>query len=105
MTAYLETKSLNVSFGGLKALNDCSFTIEQGRITCLVGPNGAGKTTIFYMIVGLVPATSGRVLLEAAPADTDVAAMRTHLLEVAHVREVHDLHVWTVTSSLPALSA
>jgi cobalt-zinc-cadmium efflux system protein len=48
---------------------------------------------------------SGRVLLEAAPADTDVAAMRAHLLEVAHVREVHDLHVWTVTSSLPALSA
>jgi cobalt-zinc-cadmium efflux system protein len=48
---------------------------------------------------------SGRVLLEAAPADTDLAAMRAHLLEVPHVREVHDLHVWTVTSSLPTLSA
>jgi cobalt-zinc-cadmium efflux system protein len=48
---------------------------------------------------------SGRVLLEAAPADTDLAAMRAHLLEVSHVREVHDLHVWTVTSSLPTLSA
>jgi cobalt-zinc-cadmium efflux system protein len=48
---------------------------------------------------------SGRILLEAAPADTDLAAMRAHLLEVPHVREVHDLHVWTVTSSLPTLSA
>ena len=48
---------------------------------------------------------SGRILLEAAPAGSDLALMRSHLLEVPHVRAVHDLHVWTVTSSLPALSA
>jgi cobalt-zinc-cadmium efflux system protein len=48
---------------------------------------------------------SGRILLEGAPADTDLALMRTHLLQVPHVRAVHDLHVWTVTSRLPALSA
>ena len=48
---------------------------------------------------------SGRILLEAAPAGTDLAGMRVHLLRVPHVQEVHDLHVWTVASSLPALSA
>ncbi len=48
---------------------------------------------------------SGRVLLEAAPQEIDVHEIRTHLLAVDHVRDVHDLHVWTVTSNLPALSA
>lgn len=48
---------------------------------------------------------SGRVLLEAAPKGVDLAAIRTHLLGTAHVLDVHDLHVWTVTSDLPALSA
>ena len=48
---------------------------------------------------------SGRVLLEAAPAHIDMEAIRAHLLEVEHVTDVHDLHVWTVTSDLPSLSA
>jgi cobalt-zinc-cadmium efflux system protein len=48
---------------------------------------------------------SGRVLLEAAPADTDLEEVRAHILRVAHVQAVHDLHVWTVTSGLPTLSA
>ena len=48
---------------------------------------------------------SGRVLLEAAPEDVDLDDVREHLLEAPHVRDVHDLHAWTVTSDLPALSA
>ena len=48
---------------------------------------------------------SVRVLLEAAPEAVDLADVRSHLLEAAHVRDVHDLHVWTVTSDLPAISA
>lgn len=48
---------------------------------------------------------SGRILLEAAPAHIDMDAIRAHLLEVDHVTDVHDLHVWTVTSDLPSLSA
>lgn len=47
---------------------------------------------------------SGRVLLEAAPSDVDLALVRTHLLDTSYVVDVHDLHVWTVTSGLPALS-
>jgi branched-chain amino acid transport system ATP-binding protein len=61
MTAYLEVSELAVSFGGLKALNDCSFTIRKGLITCLVGPNGAGKTTIFNVITGFLQPGGGSV--------------------------------------------
>jgi cobalt-zinc-cadmium efflux system protein len=52
---------------------------------------------------GLLTA-SGRVLLEAAPTDVDMALVREHLLEAEYVVDVHDLHVWTVSSGLPALS-
>jgi cobalt-zinc-cadmium efflux system protein len=47
---------------------------------------------------------SGRVLLEAAPSELDLALVRRHLVESAYVVDIHDLHVWTVTSGLPALS-
>jgi cobalt-zinc-cadmium efflux system protein len=48
---------------------------------------------------------SGRVLLEAAPDNVDLDEVRAHMLEALHVIDVHDLHAWTVTSDLPALSA
>ncbi len=48
---------------------------------------------------------SGRILLEAAPKSMDLSEIRAHLLSTDHVRDLHDLHAWTVTSSLPALSA
>jgi cobalt-zinc-cadmium efflux system protein len=48
---------------------------------------------------------SGRILLEAAPEHMNLDDVRAHLLATGHVRDVHDLHAWTVTSSLPALSA
>jgi len=48
---------------------------------------------------------SGRILLEAAPATMNLDNVRAHLLGTEHVRSVHDLHAWTVTSDLPALSA
>lgn len=48
---------------------------------------------------------SGWILLEAAPEDIDMDSIREHLLEVDHVVDVHDLHVWRLTDSLPALSA
>jgi ABC-type branched-subunit amino acid transport system ATPase component len=69
MTAYLQAQGVEVSFGGLKALNDCSFTIEQGRITCLVGPNGAGKTTIFNVITGFLRPNAGSVSFKGQTLD------------------------------------
>ena len=64
------------------------------------------------LVVGLMLAASwsllrdsGRVLLEAAPEGMDLEAVRAHLLATDHVHDLHDLHAWTVTSGLPALSA
>ena len=69
MTAYLEVAGLDKSFGGLLALQDCSFTIAQGRITCLVGPNGAGKTTIFNVITGFLKPDAGNVTFRGRSLD------------------------------------
>ena len=69
MTAYLQASGLEVSFGGLKALNDCSLSVEQGRITCLVGPNGAGKTTIFNVITGFLRPDAGSVRFKGQALD------------------------------------
>ena len=69
MTAYLQVAGLDHRFGGLHALRDCSFAIEQGRITCLVGPNGAGKTTIFNVITGFLKPNEGSVVFRGRKLD------------------------------------
>jgi len=57
-------ENISISFGGLKAVDDCSFEIRNGEIFSLIGPNGAGKTTIFNIINALYRPDRGRVLLE-----------------------------------------
>lgn len=60
--ALLEIKGLNKHFGGIQAVNDCTFSVEEGRIVSLIGPNGAGKTTVFNLVTGLLSIDSGDVL-------------------------------------------
>jgi len=60
----LEIKSLYKSFGGVKAVSDCSFGIEQGKIVALLGPNGSGKTTVFNLISGILVPDLGKVILD-----------------------------------------
>lgn len=62
--AMLDVKNLSISFGGLKAVDDFSITIEKGQIYGLIGPNGAGKTTIFNLLTGVYKPDGGRILLD-----------------------------------------
>jgi branched-chain amino acid transport system ATP-binding protein len=59
----LELKGLSKSFGGLHAVQDVNLAIFPGDRKAIIGPNGAGKTTLFNVITGVLPATSGQVLL------------------------------------------
>ena len=60
----LELGGLSKSFGGVRALDGVSFTLEPGRITGLIGPNGSGKTTLINLVTGLERPDAGAVLLE-----------------------------------------
>ena len=58
----LEIKKISKNFGGIQALTDVSFSIEQGEVLGLIGPNGAGKTTMFNMITAMFPPSSGEIV-------------------------------------------
>jgi lipopolysaccharide export system ATP-binding protein len=60
----LSTDDIAKSYRGRKVVNGISLHVKKGEVVGLLGPNGAGKTTTFYMIVGLVPPDTGRVLAD-----------------------------------------
>ena len=61
MSAALEVTDLRKDFGGNRAVDGCSFSIDAGRITGLIGPNGAGKSTVFNLIGGQLRPDGGRI--------------------------------------------
>jgi ABC-type branched-subunit amino acid transport system ATPase component len=61
MTALLEVDRLSKRFGGVRAMDDCTFSVEEGTITALIGPNGSGKTTAFNIITGYLKSDSGSI--------------------------------------------
>jgi branched-chain amino acid transport system ATP-binding protein len=60
----LQVQNVTKQFGGLTALNDVSFEVDQGEIRGLIGPNGAGKSTLFKNIAGFYTPTSGNIIFE-----------------------------------------
>ena len=77
--AILEVKNLTKSFGGLMAVNDVSFQVEEGEIVGLIGPNGSGKTTTFNCINQFVPITSGDILFKGK----SIVGLKTH--QICHL--------------------
>ena len=72
----LSVEGLTRRFGGLIAVDRCSFHIDAERITGIIGPNGAGKSTIFNIVAGALPPTAGRVVFDGE----DVTGLPAHAL-------------------------
>jgi branched-chain amino acid transport system ATP-binding protein len=62
MTAILETRDLSKRFGGVAAVDEVNFSLNDGELRCLIGPNGAGKSTFFKMLCGQLKPSEGQVL-------------------------------------------
>lgn len=69
MTKLLEIKNLTKKFGGLVAVDNLTFDVEEHQIFGLIGPNGAGKTTVFNMITAVYPPTSGEIHFDGERID------------------------------------
>jgi branched-chain amino acid transport system ATP-binding protein len=74
MTALLETRNLNVRFGGVHATRDINFSLAEGELRCVIGPNGAGKSTFFKLLTGQVKPSSGQILFRGK----DISKMLPH---------------------------
>ncbi len=67
MAALLEARGISKRFGGLTALNEVDFSLEEGRIASIIGPNGAGKTTFFNVFTGIYVPEGGTLTFRGTP--------------------------------------
>ncbi len=70
----LEVREITRRFGGLVAVNQVSFAVQEHEIFGLIGPNGAGKTTLFNLITGLIPPSGGQLIYEGE----EITKLRPH---------------------------
>ena len=70
----LQTIDLGVNFGGVRAVRDVNFALDEGELRCLIGPNGAGKSTFFKMLTGQLAPSHGRVLFRGQ----DISSAHAH---------------------------
>lgn len=75
----LKVQNLHKAFGGVKAVNHCSFEVKKGSITGLIGPNGAGKTTMFDLISGLMGPDEGHIHIQEKNVTSWPAHKRSRL--------------------------
>ena len=86
MTGTLAIERLSASYGAVRALDEVSFTVDEGSITAVLGANGAGKTTLLRTVTGLVPATGGSAVYQGVDLARQ-APEEVVRLGVAHVPE------------------
>jgi branched-chain amino acid transport system ATP-binding protein len=82
----LKIRSLDVAYGGLKALSGVSLDVEEGQLIAVVGPNGAGKTTLFKTISGVVTPLAGEIIYKGRNL-LAVPSYERAKLGIAHVPE------------------
>jgi len=72
--SFFACEQLSIQFGGVKAVSNVSFAVEEGEVFTIIGPNGAGKTTIFNLISLIYPPTAGRIVFK----DAEITGMAPH---------------------------
>jgi branched-chain amino acid transport system ATP-binding protein len=87
MTALLVVKGLTRHFGGLAAVTDLHFQVNEGEIFGIIGPNGAGKTTAFSMIAGSLPPSAGSILFRGK----EIAAWPSHRVVHLGICRTHQI--------------
>lgn len=90
----LEIHHITKDFGGLRANDDISFSLEKEELVGLIGPNGAGKTTLFNCISGLYPLTSGQIFFDGE----DITELKAH--EVARRGMARTFQVYVASGNL-----
>lgn len=83
----LSVKNLSKSFGGVKAVDGCSFGVKEGTIASLIGPNGTGKTTVFNIISGLTKPDSGSIRL----LDKDITRLAAYKIAQSGISRTFQL--------------
>ena len=68
---FFQAENLTINFGGIRAVDDVSFTVSKGEVFTIIGPNGAGKTTIFNLVSRIYEPTAGRLVFE----DRDITSV------------------------------
>jgi len=72
----LKIDRLSKSFGGLQAVRDLSFAVNESEVVSLIGPNGAGKTTVFNLVTGFISPSAGQI----AFAGTEIVGLKPHMI-------------------------
>ena len=89
--ALLEVSDVSVQFGGIRALDDLSFSLDEGQILGLIGPNGAGKTTLFNVVSRIYDPTAGSITFDGR----DLLSLRAHSISNLGIyRTFQNLALW-----------
>ena len=97
MTAILQVQGITKDFGGLRANDNISFSVEKGELLGLIGPNGAGKSTLFNCIAGVYPVTAGRIFFEGK----EITNMKPH--QVARLGLARTFQIFVASGDLSVL--
>ena len=81
----LTVENLRMQFGGLVAVDNVNFTLDEKQISAIIGPNGAGKTTVFNCISGFYRPSAGRVTL----AGEDITGLPSHHIAKKEIGRAH----------------